>query len=87
MKKQSEIKNMESKIDISQIRNAENDYAAINEISERLCDVIYNKNIENEDAETIMTISEQISKIEDKLFYKAQELCKNYIEQNKGMAI
>lgn len=87
MKKQSEIKNMESKIDISQIRNAENDYAAINEISEKLSDVIYNCGLEMEDTESIMTISEQISKIEDKLLYKAQELCKNYILQNKGMAI
>jgi hypothetical protein len=78
---------MESEINIIQIRDAENDYAAINEISEKLCDIIYNKNIENEDAEIIITISEQISKIEDRLFYKAQELCKNYIIQNKGMAI
>jgi hypothetical protein len=81
------MEKVQQEINITQIRDAENNYAAINEISERLCDVIYNKNIENEDAETIMTISEQISKIEDKLFYKAQELCKNYIEQNKGMAI
>jgi hypothetical protein len=78
---------MKSKINIIQIRDAENDYAAINEISQKLCDVIYNKNIENEDAEIIMTISEQISKIEDRLFHKAQELCKDYILQNKGMAI
>lgn len=78
---------MKNKINIFQIRDAENDYAAINEISERLCDVIYNCGLEMEDTESIMTISEQISKIEDKLFYKAQELCKNYILQNKGMAI
>jgi hypothetical protein len=78
---------MKNKINIFQIRNAENDYAAINEISERLCDIIYNRDLEPKDVENIMTISEQISKIEDRLFYKAQELCKNYIEQNKGMAI
>lgn len=78
---------MGSEINIFQIRDAENNYAAINEISERLCDIIYNLDLEPKDVENIMTISEQISKIEDKLFYKAQELCKNYILQNKGMAV
>ena len=78
---------MESKIDILQIRNAENAYAAINGISEKVSDFIFEFNIEKEDLEILMDIAEKISKIEDRLFDKAQTICKDYILQNKGIAI
>lgn len=79
---------MKNKIDIFQIRNAEKNYTSVYELYEKLGDFLFGSySIEKEDKKELQTIYEKLSEIQDKLFSKGSLISKNYIKQNKGIAI